>query len=141
MVRINLVPPSELMDQHLIAEWNEILMEEGYVKKHVATNLWKLKQIPKNFCLGSGHIKFFSNKLRYLRERQILIQKEMKKRGYKPDETKLIDYKKYPIELQNSFVPNEKDIAIIRQRLNAKIKAKPNYYTYYGKKQRNTGLN
>ena len=33
MVRINLIHPKKLADQHLIAEYNEILMLLGHVKK------------------------------------------------------------------------------------------------------------
>ena len=34
MVRINLVEPKKLADQHLIAEYDEILMLLGYVRRY-----------------------------------------------------------------------------------------------------------
>ncbi len=77
MVRINLINPEKLSDQHLIAEYDEILMLLGYVKKYPT-----LEEIPERYCLGKGHIKFFKNKLKYLKKRHELIKKEMVKRGF-----------------------------------------------------------
>ena len=34
MVRVNIINPNKLADQHLIAEYNEILMLLGYVRKY-----------------------------------------------------------------------------------------------------------
>jgi deoxyribonuclease (pyrimidine dimer) len=126
MVRINLVNPKELTDQHLIAEYNEILMLFGHVKKYP-----KINNQPENYCLGPGHINFFKDKLLYLKKRHEIIKKEMKKRGFKTNKTiKLNIYKK---ELKNDWKPKEKDFKIIRNRINQKIKQKPNFYKYYKK--------
>ncbi|MBT3297743.1 hypothetical protein HN385_02370 [archaeon] len=46
MVRINLIQPKYLADQHLIAEYNEILMLLKHVKKHP-----KIKNQPENYSL------------------------------------------------------------------------------------------
>ena len=70
MVRINLIKPEKLSDQHLIAEYNEILMFFGYVRKYP-----KLNKVPLKYCLGEGHILFFKNKLLYLKKRHELITK------------------------------------------------------------------
>ena len=78
MVRVNLISPKLLSDQHLIAEYNEILMLLGYVRKYP-----KLVGIPKDYCLGKGHILFFKDKLGYLKERHELLKKEMRIRGFK----------------------------------------------------------
>ncbi len=75
MVRINLLNPKNLSDQHLIAEYLEIMMLAGYARKHPS-----LDGIPERYCLGKGHIKFFKNKLKYLEKRHGLIKKEMLRR-------------------------------------------------------------
>ncbi|MBU3923323.1 MAG: pyrimidine dimer DNA glycosylase/endonuclease V, partial [Nanoarchaeota archaeon] len=62
MVRINLINPSKLTDQHLIAEYNEILMLIGHIKKF--PNIYSQ---PKTYTLGKGHINFFKNKIKYLK--------------------------------------------------------------------------
>jgi len=124
MVRINLLPPEKLTDQHLIAEYNEILMLFGYVKKHPETY-----NIHHEYCLGKGHIRFFKDKLKYLKNRHELLKKEMKARGFKRQITiKLSDY---PKELRNDWKPRPKDFKIIKARIREKIKLKPNYYRYY----------
>jgi deoxyribonuclease V len=38
MTRINLLPPSELADQHLLAEWRELPRIFGLVKKKLTEN-------------------------------------------------------------------------------------------------------
>jgi len=128
MVRINLINPKSLSDQHLIAEYNEILMLIGYVKKHPKTHF---NQIPKNYKLGQGHILFFKNKLKYLEKRFEQIKREMKKRGFCC--LKNLDFKNIDKNLIKNWKPNETDKKIIKSRLKEKINLKPNYYRYYGK--------
>jgi deoxyribonuclease (pyrimidine dimer) len=59
MVRINLIKPNYLTDEHLIAEYNEILMLLGYVRKYPKLN----NNIPKEYKLGKGHILFLQRQL------------------------------------------------------------------------------
>ena len=55
-----------------------IIMLVDYARKHPGG------EIPARYCLGKGHIKFFKNKVKYLQKRFGMIQKEMKKRGFRP---------------------------------------------------------
>lgn len=85
MVRINVgIDPRRLHDKHLGAEYVEILMLLGYVRKHGQND----KPIPPEFVLGPGHIRFFTNKLAYLHQRWLVVCKECEKRGRKVDPTK-----------------------------------------------------
>lgn len=128
MVRINLINPKRLTDQHLVAEYNEILMLLGYVKKY------PLKEdVPQEYCLGRGHIKFFKDKLLYLKKRHESIKKEMKKRGFQTQ--KKIVLKMFKNSLKKDWKPRKKDFLIIKRRLEEKIKLKPGYYRYYGQKR------
>ncbi len=124
MVRINLMKPVYLLDQHLIAEYNEILMLLGYVRLYP-----KINDIPQNFLLGKGHIKFFKNKLKYLQNRHNQLKQEMIKRSYNPKIT--IDLNEFNPVLCNDWKPENKDLDIIKERIYSKIKLKPEYYTYY----------
>ena len=124
MVRINLIKPKSLADQHLIAEYNEILMLLGHVNKFPV-----IENQPKEYCLGKGHINFFKDKLKYLKERHEKIKKEMRKRGFVTN--KNIDLNKFNINLHKNWKPNKKDKEIIKKRLINKIKLKPEYYKYY----------
>lgn len=128
MVRINLISPGKLADQHLIAEYNEILKFFGYVRKHP-----HIKFMPEKYVLGKGHISFFKNKLLYLKKRHELLKKEMLKRGFKPKKT--ISLSRFPKELKNDWKPNNRDKEIIKKRLIQKLNLKPNYYCYYRKKR------
>ena len=127
MVRINLINPRKLSDQHLIAEYNEILMLLGYVQKNPEI---KLDEIPKNYVLGKGHIKFFKNKLGYLSERHSLIKKEMNNRGFKTN--KSFELKGIDKKLISNWKPRKDDILKINERIKYKINLKPSFYRYYG---------
>ena len=123
MVRINLVDPRQLADQHLIAEYNEILMLFGHVKKHPA-----IRNAPPRYCLGKGHISFFKDKLLYLKHRHDLIKVEMRRRGFRAAKT--ISLSRFPKILRNDFSPDKNDFRLIRRRLLQKIRLKPEFYTY-----------
>ena len=127
MVRINLINPRFLTDQHLIAEYNEILMLFSYVRKYPHTHF---NRIPKNYKLGEGHILFFKNKLKYLKNRFDLIKKEMYRRSFYA--RKKINFNNIDRELIKDWKPSNIDKEIIKKRLIEKINLKDNYYRYYG---------
>lgn len=126
MVRINIIAPLALADQHLIAEYNEILMLEGYVLKHPEPI-----GIPSVYCLGPGHIKFFKNKLIYISTRHDLIKSEMRDRGFKPEKALRLD--RFPTALHNDWTPTPEAIQLIKERLGEKLLLKPDWYRYRGK--------
>ena len=126
MVRINLINPVKLADQHLIAEYDDILMLLGYVKKYP-----KLGEIPSEYTLGKGHILFFKNKLKYLKKRHDRIKIEMGKRDFKA--SKSINLNKFNQKLIQDWKPSKGDIEIIKKRLVDRIKSKPKFYRYYTK--------
>jgi hypothetical protein len=80
MTRINCVPPEELHDKHLIAEYREL------PRIFKAANRERLNKggQPKNYKLGTGHVLFFYDKLGYLAKRQQKLITEMLNRGFKP---------------------------------------------------------
>jgi deoxyribonuclease (pyrimidine dimer) len=130
MVRINIINPQYLTDQHLIAEYDEMLMLLGYVKRYPKIKIIKDKsEIPENYLLGKGHMIFFKDKLKYLKDRHELIKKEMRLRGFKTNIT--INLKEYPKNLRNDWAPRKEDHKIIIDRITQKINKKPKYYRYY----------
>jgi hypothetical protein len=57
MVRVNLISPSKLADQHLIAEYDEILMLLGYVHRF---GFWLLCPfVPSRFKQSLDGVRFF----------------------------------------------------------------------------------
>lgn len=78
MTRINAnIKPKDLIDQHLIAEYREIVRIPNIVKKKEVD----ISKIPASFRLGTGHVLFFYNKLKFLHKRFLLLKKELDNRG------------------------------------------------------------
>ena len=73
MTRINCgIPVEELCDKHLMAEHREIKRIPNCVKR----GRYNLENQPELFTLGKGHVKFFYDKLGYLKKRYIEIHNE-----------------------------------------------------------------
>jgi deoxyribonuclease (pyrimidine dimer) len=136
MVRVNIIDPACLADQHLVAEYDEILMLLGYVRRYPERDSAR-GGIPNRYCLGKGHIMFFKDKLVYLKRRHELLKAEMRKRGFRP--TKTIDLGEFPPALRNDWTPYEEDKKIIRARIIEKLRKKQGYYRYHGE-VRSTGF-
>ena len=129
MTRINLISPKELTDQHLIAEYREITMVPAALKRTINSKAGlQLNQIPKEFTLNKGHVKFFYNKGLYLQKRYNQLIKEMKKRGFSPNPKRQFPKEIFLPNLYNDWNPSLKDKKIIIKRINEKIKMKPKWY-------------
>ena len=82
MTRINLVDPSQLTDKHLMAEYREL--------PRIFTAVKKLEGLPpefvsKTYILGTGHCKFFYDKIGWLYHRYDSLYAELVKRKYNLD--------------------------------------------------------
>ena len=128
MTRINIVNPSELTDQHLIAEYREIFMVGSSLQRSLKSKNWNPKSIPKKYTLNTGHVKFFYNKGKYLSKRYDELRTEMKARGMNPDSTRVFKREQWPDELWNDWQPTIEDLKIIRERIAKRIAQKPNWY-------------
>ena len=120
MTRINCgIPPKQLTRQHLIAEHREIKRIPNVVSK----GKFNLKGQPKQFTLGTGHIKFFYDKLGYLKQRYEELYLECRNRGYQ------VSYygdawDNVPICLMGGYQPTSRDIEIITERINDRLNVK-----------------
>ena len=130
MTRINLVPPTELTDQHLIAEYREIFMVAGSLRRTLLSkNGYNESKVQKKYTLNKGHVYFFYNKGKYLHKRYLDLISEMKSRGFVPMETRMFPDKIFiNNDLYNDWVPDNDDFLLIRKRINQKIQMKPNWY-------------
>ncbi len=135
MTRINIVPTSELSDQHLVAEYRELFMVGSALARTLKSpNRDKsLSSIPEKFTLNTGHVKFFYNKGEYLHKRYIALQEEMKARGMNPDPDRVFKREQWPDELYNDWTPSEQEQAILRERLQERIDQKPDWYRWSNK--------
>jgi len=113
MTRINAgIPVDQLSDKHLIAEHREIKR----IPNMIFSGRAKLVGIPENFILGKGHVKFFYNKLLYLKLRYEELYEECKRRGF--NITYFGDaWKDSKPELMNDWKPTKDSIKLIKQRI------------------------
>jgi len=130
MTRINIIPVSELHDQHLIAEYREITMVPAALNRTLNSKTGLIREkISKRFTLNNGHVYFFYDKGLYLDKRYTEIVNEMKSRGFNPDSARI-----FPIEifkdndLYNDWTPTIEDQKLIRQRIQERINSKPDWY-------------
>jgi len=121
MTRINTVPPQELCDKHLMAEIREITRIPNTVKSGKA----KVEGIPETFRLGSGHVKFFYDKLGYLEKRYKQLYDECIYRGFNVQDNSG-SFKGIPIRLMNDWTPTRESISLIKDRLEEKFKSMKN---------------
>ncbi len=138
MTRINLVKPSELSDQHLIAEYREIFMIGSALQRSLQSKSWdKTKaNLPKEFTLNIGHVKFFYNKGKYLHKRYLELIDEMYLRGMKPNPERQFKKEQWPQSLYKDWSPQSKDIQLVRKRITEKINQKPIWYRWTKKIQK-----
>ncbi len=117
MTRISVgVRAIELCDAHLIKERVELLRIPNSIKSGKAV----VKNIPDAFTLGSGHVKFFYNKLEYLHDRYLELTKECIERDFK-----ITDFSDsflgLPKDLWNGYEEQDNDRKIVSQRVNERL--------------------
>lgn len=122
MTRINCgIPPAELTREHLIAEHREIKRVPNKIKKRLEEG----KEInfdgqPEKFKLGTGHEKFFYDKLLYLKKRYERIYEECIRRGY--NMTYFGEsWDDIPDKYMNDYEPTDEDRRIVRERIKERL--------------------
>lgn len=132
MTRINIVPTSELADQHLVAEYRELFMVGSALQRTLKSkNRDKtLSSLPEKYTLSTGHVKFFYNKGEYLHKRYKQLISEMQHRGMNPDPDRTFKREQWPDDLYNDWQPDDDELLIVRQRIQERIEQKPNWYRW-----------
>lgn len=134
ITRINIIPPSELTDQHLIAEYREITMVPGSLKRTLSSKNGVVEsKISKMYTLNKGHVYHFYNKGLYLAKRYIKLIEEMKHRGFNPDPNRTFPIEIFPKHLQKDWIYSREEMDIARERISKRISEKPYWYKYKGK--------
>lgn len=132
-MRINCVDVQYLSDQHLRAEWVEMLMLPAYLRRSFNSKGGLIFSEKTKYILGTGHARFFYNKVLYCMDRYYDIMIEMQKRGFKTNHSLIFpDY--LPSNCFGAWEPNTDDIHTNLNRIIARIQVKPNWYSYYGQK-------
>ena len=120
MTRINVVEPTTLCDQHLLAEHRELTR----IPNCINSGFFKSTDIPTQYVLGKGHVNFFKNKLKWLSERYDLLHSECINRGFNvvhkfPDVV--------PQEYYNDYFVTPHDIKINQERIDIRMPKKARF--------------
>lgn len=122
MTRINLVPPAELCDQHLLAEHRELTR----IPNAVARGRFSLAGQPADYKLGEGHVRFFFDKLAFLQKRYNALHHECRLRGFKVSHI-------WPANLPataslwQDYQPTAQALALNRERIALRMPAKARF--------------
>ena len=132
-MRCNIIPVGHLTDQHLLAERNELRMIPPLLAKKVKKSDFKLS-IPKRYCLGTGHMNFWIDKMLYLENRYEKIVVECLRRRFNLNLNLILDTSiAKEVECYNDWEPSYDDYILIRKRIFERIMLKPHWYKYYGR--------
>jgi hypothetical protein len=121
MTRINVVPVETLTREHLVAEYREL--PRVFTLAANAKNGWWKKQ-PQSYTLGTGHVLFFYNRLKFLADRHKQLVHEMLKRGYKPNFTECLEaqFRQHiPEQYWFDYKPTEEALKINRERIKERL--------------------
>ena len=131
MTRINLIEPHKLLDQHLMAEYRELPMVMGALKRSIKAK--NFPNISEKYTLNKGHVSFFYNKREFLKKRLDMLIDELYRRNYSIDpKNRNINFKIFdgaPCE-QINWMPDQQEIEINFERILLRFKEKRNFYKY-----------
>ena len=134
MTRINSnIPIKRLTDEHLLAEHREIKRLPACLRKSIQCN--SINNIPNKFKLGTGHVKFFLNKQKFIYNRYKKIHEELINRGFNIEDysnnwKEFIDTKYF-----NDYEPTTEEYELLKQRIIERIKSSSKKSWHYYKKQ------
>lgn len=123
MTRVNLVDPEDLHNKHLIAEIHEVTRIFGLVRKaqERGINKYNFKEktkAPDRYVLGTGHVKFFFDKLLFVARRYESLCDEAISRGYKINKINRNDLLQgVDTWWQKDYIPTQEAIALNKQRI------------------------
>ena len=87
-----------------------------------------LKSIPKKFTLNAGHVTFFYDKQKFLMHRFMKLTAEMERRGYSPDQGRVMAFIGFDAEFNNDWTATQEDDDLVQERINLRISQKPHLY-------------
>lgn len=120
MTRINCVPPHELTDAHLGAEYRELPRVFA-----LAFAAWQRgddpRTYPQEYTLGKGHVKFFYTRLGYLRLRFYDIVAECQHRGRRATYSDIPNLGRMPTSWWRDWEPTPEAVAINRARIHYRL--------------------
>lgn len=123
MTRINVVPVEELNRQMLLGEYREIMRLPGNLHKALnrKSKPFSMDEIPPEYVLGKGHVKYFFNKMTFLQKRFESLVAEMNRRGYTTNFTDSSIFTNCDSRFLNDYKPTEEALKLNRARINERL--------------------
>lgn len=134
MTRINsAIAPKHLTDEHLLAEHREIKRLPGCLDKAIKSG--SIKRVPKQFVLGSGHVLFFLDKMKFTRKRYLSLYHECIARGFSVSSyIGNWDNDNIPPDYYQDYEPKEAERDLLVQRISERImNSSKKSWHYHGK--------
>lgn len=122
MTRINVIPVGDLSVKHLVAEYREL--PRIYKASLNYFNNGEKYPLPEKYVLGTGHMKFFYDKLSFIQKRHQELIDEMIRRGYNPNFSSEVDtkVKNLPSRFWKDYIPTIEAIKLNRDRIKERTK-------------------
>lgn len=126
MTRVNVVPVQELTREHLVAEYKEIMRLPKNIEKSLnrKSKPFSKDEIPQEYTMGQGHVKFFYNKMEWVKQRFEQLVQEMNRRGYTTNFTDSSMFDRCPKTWFNNYQPDEKAMSVNRARIEERLNDK-----------------
>ncbi len=126
MTRINVVPPTELVNKHCMAEYREAprIITEALKKIKKGIQPGDLIQ-PSDYTLGKGHVLFFVTRIGWIVDRIVQLHDELKHRGFNLNEKMyneiLSNANRVPYEWCDWYEPTDNALLLNRQRISERL--------------------
>lgn len=121
MTRINCVPVEELTREHLVAEYRELPRAFKLIRAAIERGeAPDDRRNPRAYTLGTGHVRFFYDKVAWLLDRQEALCAEMARRGYAvnfPFDADALMPGGCPLDRWNNWRPDAEALAANRARI------------------------
>jgi deoxyribonuclease (pyrimidine dimer) len=129
MTRINAsIQPYELSNAMLFSEYREAKRIPNTIKSGKAL----LTGIPKEFKLSTNHVKFFYDKILYLKRRSDALYIECLKRGINVQDYSDC-YKDIPSHLFNEWKETKESRILLKERINKRLTESKQVIRFYDK--------
>lgn len=116
LTRVDIVPVEYLTNRHLLSNHREIKRIPNCIKK----GRFSLKGAPDTYTMGEGHVKFFYDKLKWLKKRYISLYDECIVRGLNVTDFSEA-FSNLPKELYNDWTPCFDDYVTNQVRISERI--------------------
>ena len=124
MTRINVVPVTELCDQHLFAEFREL----SRIPNTLVSGKISPDSAPLEYTLGKGHVKWAANHLAWLYNRYLVLFDECRERGYSVTWKWNSQASEMFPDLWNDYTPTQEALNLNRGRIQERMPVVPRFH-------------